>query len=96
MANKVYQTAPWRAVWSWPALFPHAILSEKLMYHNFRITTIPLYFQEYPNEGLTAVVRNVFDFDSYNKELRETLVTTMQKHGIPLGAQPDSVQLATE
>ena len=53
-------------------------------------------FQEYPSEGLTSVVRNVFDFDSYNKELRETLVTTMQKHGIPLGASPDSVQLAQE
>ena len=54
------------------------------------------FFQEYPNEGLTSVVRNVFDFDSYNKELRKTLVTTMQKHGIPLGASPDSVQLAKE
>ena len=53
-------------------------------------------FQQYPNEGLTTVVKNVFDFDQYNKELKETLVETMQKHGIPLGASEVAVRLAKE
>ena len=50
----------------------------------------------FPDEGLTSVVKNVFDFDSYNKELRETVVETLQKHGIPIGANPNSVTLAKE
>lgn len=54
------------------------------------------WFQKYPNEGLNSVIKNVFDFDTYNKELQEVLITTMQKHGIPLGANPDSIQLAKE
>ena len=53
-------------------------------------------FQQFPNEGLTTVVKNVFDFDQYNKELKETLVETMQKHGIPLGASEVAVRLAKE
>ena len=56
----------------------------------------PLYFQKFPEEGLANVVRNVFDFDSYNKELTETIVTTLHKHGIPVGADPRNVQLAKE
>lgn len=50
----------------------------------------------FPNEGITAVVRNVFDFDSYNKELKETVVQTLHKHGIPLGADPNNIALAKE
>ena len=66
----------------------------------FLILQFNFYFylciQRYPNEGLTTVVRNVFDFDSYNKELQETIVETMQKHGIPVGAAQASISLAKE
>jgi peptide deformylase len=55
-----------------------------------------VFVQKFPNEGLTSVVRNVFDFDQYNQELKETLIETMQKHGIPLGATEASVRLAKE
>ena len=51
-------------------------------------------FQRYPEEGLAQVVRNVFDFDSYNDELKETLVTTLHKNGIPVGANPRNVTVA--
>ena len=50
----------------------------------------------FPNEGITAVVRNVFDFDSYNKELKETVIQTLHKHGIPLGADTNNIALAKE
>ncbi len=50
----------------------------------------------FPDEGITQVVKNVFDFDSYNKELRETVTETLHKHGIPLGANPNNVALAKE
>ena len=42
------------------------------------------------------MVKNVFDFDTYNKELTETIVQTLHKHGIPVGAHPGNVSLAKE
>ena len=44
--------------------------------------------------GLASVVRNVIDFDSYNEEMKETVIDTLHKHGIPLGANPSNVLLA--
>ena len=40
------------------------------------------------------VVRNVFDFDRYQPELQEQIVTILQKHGIPLGADEDSIKIS--
>ena len=51
-------------------------------------------FQKYPDEGLAQVVKNVFDFDSYNAELKETIVGALHKNGIPVGADPRNVNLA--
>lgn len=42
------------------------------------------------------MVSNVFDFDQHNKETLETLVSVLHKHGIPVGAKPSNVALATE
>lgn len=53
-------------------------------------------FQKFPHEGLASVVSNVFDFDSYNKDMREVLFEVLHKHGIPVGAKPTSVKLAKE
>lgn len=52
--------------------------------------------QKFPTEGLSSVVRNVFDFDSYNTDMREILINILHKYGIPIGAKPTSVQLAKE
>lgn len=52
--------------------------------------------QKYPTEGLSSVVRNVFDFDSYNNDMREILTNTLHKYGIPIGAKPTNVHLAKE
>ena len=46
--------------------------------------------------GLASVVRNVIDFDSYNEEMKETVIDTLHKHGIPLGANPSNVLLARD
>ena len=42
------------------------------------------------------MVKNVFDFDMYNKDMVETLVSTLQKHGIPVGADPNNIRLGKE
>lgn len=52
--------------------------------------------QKFPHEGLAKVVSNVFDFDSYNKDMQEVLYEVLHKHGIPVGAKPTSVKLAKE
>ncbi|CAL1547451.1 unnamed protein product [Lymnaea stagnalis] len=65
-------------------------------YSTREVVNMVRHLQKFPNEGLTNVVRNVFDFDSYNKELQDTIVETMQKHGIPVGASQASVSLAKE
>ena len=67
---------------------------------NLRLQNLLIYlnciFQAYPNEGLSSVVRNVFDFDAFNSELRETIIQTLHKHGIPVGADPNNISLAKE
>ncbi|KAM8820841.1 von Willebrand factor A domain-containing protein 8 [Eudromia elegans] len=65
-------------------------------YSTREVVNIVKHLQKFPAEGLANVVRNVFDFDSYNKEMREILISTLHKHGIPIGAKPTNVQLAKE
>jgi len=50
----------------------------------------------YPEEGLSAVVKNVFDFDQYQKSALEALVPVLEKHGIPINASLKDVFLAKE
>uniref|UniRef100_A0A3P8URE8 von Willebrand factor A domain containing 8 n=1 Tax=Cynoglossus semilaevis TaxID=244447 RepID=A0A3P8URE8_CYNSE len=65
-------------------------------YSTREVVNIVKHLQRFPNEGLANVVRNVFDFDSYNKNVREVLIEALHKHGIPIGAKPTSVNLAKE
>ncbi|XP_066093875.1 von Willebrand factor A domain-containing protein 8 isoform X2 [Saccopteryx bilineata] len=65
-------------------------------YSTREVVNIVKHLQKFPTEGLSSVVRNVFDFDSYNDDMREILVNTLHKYGIPVGARPTSVQLAKE
>nr|XP_014349139.1 PREDICTED: von Willebrand factor A domain-containing protein 8 [Latimeria chalumnae] len=65
-------------------------------YSTREVVNIVKHLQKFPDEGLANVVRNVFDFDSYNNEMREILINTLHKHGIPIGAKPTSIQLAKE
>uniref|UniRef100_A0A7N8XB65 von Willebrand factor A domain-containing protein 8 n=1 Tax=Mastacembelus armatus TaxID=205130 RepID=A0A7N8XB65_9TELE len=65
-------------------------------YSTREVVNIVKHLQKFPGEGLANVVRNVFDFDSYNKDTREVLIEALHKHGIPIGAKPSSVTLAKE
>lgn len=65
-------------------------------YSTREVVNIVKHLQKFPDEGLANVVRNVFDFDSYNKDMREVLIEALHKHGIPIGAKPTSVNLAKE
>ncbi|XP_060089562.1 von Willebrand factor A domain-containing protein 8 [Heteronotia binoei] len=65
-------------------------------YSTREVVNIVKHLQKFPTEGLANVVRNVFDFDSYNHEMCEILIRILHKHGIPIGAKPTSVHLAKE
>ncbi|KAE8748569.1 hypothetical protein FOCC_FOCC004745 [Frankliniella occidentalis] len=65
-------------------------------YSTREVVNIVKHLQKFPNEGLANVVSNVFDFDQHSKETLETLVSVLHKHGIPVGAKPTNVSLATE
>ncbi|PKU36083.1 von willebrand factor a domain-containing protein 8 [Limosa lapponica baueri] len=65
-------------------------------YSTREVVNIVKHLQKFPTEGLANVVRNVFDFDSYNNEMREILISTLHKHGIPIEAKPTNVQLAKD
>ncbi len=40
------------------------------------------HLERFPSDGLGAVVRNVFDFDAYDKETRESVEEVLHKHGM--------------
>ncbi|XP_027245876.1 von Willebrand factor A domain-containing protein 8 isoform X2 [Cricetulus griseus] len=65
-------------------------------YSTREVVNIVKHLQKFPTEGLASVVRNVFDFDSYNNDMREILMNTLHKYGIPIGAKPTNVHLAKE
>ncbi|KAG7501738.1 von Willebrand factor A domain-containing 8 [Solea senegalensis] len=65
-------------------------------YSTREVVNVVRHLQRFPSEGLSSVLRNVFDFDSYNKDVREVLIEALHKHGIPIGAKASSVSLAKE
>ncbi|XP_011166750.2 von Willebrand factor A domain-containing protein 8 isoform X1 [Solenopsis invicta] len=65
-------------------------------YSTREVVNIVKHLEKFPNEPLSTVVRNVFDFDRYSQEIFDTLVTVLHKHGIPVGTSPTNVALAKE
>ncbi|CAK8678183.1 unnamed protein product [Clavelina lepadiformis] len=63
-------------------------------YSTREVVNIVKHLQEFPQEGLANVVRNVFDFDAYSQETKEQIASVMHKHGIPVGAKPHDVKLS--
>lgn len=69
-------------------------LQVRMIFLNKFFSLLKNILQKYPNEGIASVVQNVFDFDSYNNELKETVIETMHKHGVPIGANPNNIKLS--
>lgn len=45
--------------------------------------------QNYPGEGISKIMQNVFDFDQYDQASKELLIEIFEKHGIPIGLESD-------
>ncbi|CAG8505992.1 1372_t:CDS:10 [Ambispora gerdemannii] len=63
-------------------------------YSTRELVNIVKHMQQYPKEGVSQILQNVFDFDQYDKDSKVLLIETFQKHGIPIGLNSElSVQL---
>jgi len=65
-------------------------------YSTREVVNIIKHLERFPDDGLGNIVRNVFDFDSYSKEVKESLTEVLHKHGIPLGTSQREIKLAKE
>ncbi|GAB1605806.1 von Willebrand factor A domain-containing protein 8-like [Argonauta hians] len=65
-------------------------------YSTREVVNVIKHLQKFPHEGLPTVLKNVFDFDAYNEEMRGTVIDTMTKHGIPLQVNDTHVKLTKE
>eukprot|EP01135_Chromosphaera_perkinsii_P009987 Nk52_evm22s1992 gene=Nk52_evmTU22s1992 len=65
-------------------------------YSTRELVNVVKHLEEYPNEGIGSVLRNVFDFDSYEKDVSELLMSTLLRHGIPVNANANNVSLSAE
>ena len=58
-------------------------------YSTRELVNIVRHLEEFPREGLSRAVRNVFDFDQYERETKDLLIETLQKNGIPAGMESE-------
>lgn len=65
-------------------------------YSTREVVNIVKHLEKFPQEPLSKVVRNVFDFDRYSEETFDTLVSVLHEHGIPIGTSPTNISLAKE
>ncbi|GBM19809.1 von Willebrand factor A domain-containing protein 8 [Araneus ventricosus] len=63
-------------------------------YSTREVVNIIKHLEKFPDEGIPFVLKNVFDFDSYSLELKETLNDIFRKHGIPSESESLAVKLA--
>ncbi|KAB7495808.1 von Willebrand factor A domain-containing protein 8 [Armadillidium nasatum] len=63
-------------------------------YSTREVVNVIKHLQKYKDDGVASVVRNVFDFDTWSGEAKETVIKVMHKYGIPVGATASNVNLA--
>ncbi|ORX55569.1 hypothetical protein DM01DRAFT_1334962 [Hesseltinella vesiculosa] len=54
-------------------------------YSTRELVNIVRHLQNYPAEGISKILQNVFDFDQYDSASKELLIEIFEKHGIPIG-----------
>ncbi|CEG83438.1 hypothetical protein RMATCC62417_17358 [Rhizopus microsporus] len=58
-------------------------------YSTRELVNIVLHLQNYPQEGISKILQNVFDFDQYDQTSKELVIEVFEKHGIPIGLESD-------
>jgi von Willebrand factor A domain-containing protein 8 len=54
-------------------------------YSTRELVSVVKHLEQYPSEGISKALNNVFDFDSYESDIKELLLETLIKNGIPTG-----------
>ncbi|KAI8350392.1 AAA domain-containing protein [Blakeslea trispora] len=54
-------------------------------YSTRELVNIVLHLERYPEEGISKILQNVFDFDQYDLASKELVIEIFEKHGIPIG-----------
>ncbi|KAI8983752.1 AAA domain-containing protein [Pilobolus umbonatus] len=63
-------------------------------YSTRELVNIVLHLQNFPEEGISKILQNVFDFDQYDLASKELVIEIFEKHGIPVGLDSNfSMQL---
>ncbi|KAF9184077.1 von Willebrand factor A domain-containing protein 8 [Haplosporangium sp. Z 767] len=66
-------------------------------YSTRELVNVVRHMQKYPEEGISRILQNVFDFDQYDTDSKEMLIETFQKHGIPVGLESEfTIQLGKQ
>eukprot|EP01134_Creolimax_fragrantissima_P006850 CFRG6850T1 len=65
-------------------------------YSTRELVHIVRHLEEFPRDGLPSTIRNVFDFDSYDDDVKNILGEVLSRHGVPLTANPGNVFLTDE
>ncbi|KAG0082211.1 von Willebrand factor A domain-containing protein 8, partial [Linnemannia elongata] len=66
-------------------------------YSTRELVNVVKHMQIYPEEGISRILQNVFDFDQYDADSKEMLIETFQKHGIPVGLESEfTIQLGRQ
>ncbi|KAJ3368340.1 von Willebrand factor A domain-containing protein 8 [Allomyces arbusculus] len=64
-------------------------------YSTREIVHIARHLEQFPDEGLSNVLHNVFDFDVMDSTTRQVVIAALKKHGIPIATQDGyQIQLA--
>lgn len=58
-------------------------------YSTRELVNIVLHLQNYPEEGISKILQNVFDFDQYDQASKELVIEIFEKHGIPIGLESE-------
>lgn len=58
-------------------------------YSTRELVNIVLHLQNFPEEGISKILQNVFDFDQYDQASKELVIEIFEKHGIPIGLESD-------
>eukprot|EP01047_Picozoa_sp_COSAG01_P017996 COSAG01_NODE_965_length_12401_cov_3.496098_9_plen_373_part_00 len=53
-------------------------------YSTLELVNIVLHLSEYPDDSMSEVLDNVLSFDSFDRQLLDTLFTVFRRHGIPV------------
>jgi len=64
-------------------------------YSTRELTAVVKHMQQYPDDGIDRILRNVFDFDNYSHEEKTLLIDVFAEHGVPFSIGSSNFHVST-